>query len=298
MIEKSNTNVFSTYLDSELHQGIATFDNTEFTSSIPYCSGFVEYSKNIHDSKIDPFYFVGCLYPNEIVSAKPSPNLPDPITVMKYNDQTTSRLKVESEQPVTIQTFANSTILINSAQNTHINVTISSVSGTSNLENSRTFNGILPSSGKIIVDTNPPNEIILEINGAPSGSISGMKFIDENGNGIKDSGESGLGNWEIVLKKLDDMSIATITTASDGTYSFGSLPVGTYNLNEIQQSGWKQTAPGSGSYTITLAAGDDVTGKDFGNTQEHPIPEFPTLFIPVVSMIGLVLLIAGMKIKR
>ncbi|MBI3195338.1 MAG: VCBS repeat-containing protein, partial [Ignavibacteriae bacterium] len=98
-----------------------------------------------------------------------------------------------------------------------------------------------------------------------NGSLSGTKFNDLNANGIKDGGEPGLPNWSIYLS-----GAASETTLTDvnGNYSFTNLQAGTYTISEEQRSGWEQTFPVSPStYTITLSAGQDTTGFDFGNIQ-------------------------------
>lgn len=97
------------------------------------------------------------------------------------------------------------------------------------------------------------------------GGISGQKFNDLNGNGVKDLGEHGLPGWTIVLTKPDGTTV-TQTTNVNGDYNFGSLSTGTYTVSEQLQSGWKQTAPIGGIYTIAITPADYKTGKDFGNT--------------------------------
>lgn len=90
--------------------------------------------------------------------------------------------------------------------------------------------------------------------------ISGHKFDDSNVDGVWDEGESPLGEWGIQLSNGEERS-----TAADGSYSFSVRP-GTYTVNELLQSGWRQTAPGgSGSFEFTVASGQVVEGVDFGN---------------------------------
>jgi len=101
------------------------------------------------------------------------------------------------------------------------------------------------------------------------GSISGIKFRDTNGNGVRDSGETKLSGWTIFLDTndngvLDPGEQSTITTAS-GKYEFTGLVAGTYIVREVLQPGWKQTAPAGGKYTVVIISGSTVTGKDFGN---------------------------------
>jgi hypothetical protein len=110
-----------------------------------------------------------------------------------------------------------------------------------------------------------------EILSAPtySGSISGIKFNDLNGNGTRDLGEPGLANWTIVLTRPDGSNETAITNL-DGTYIFSNLSAGKYTVGEVQQGFWKQTAPSTGTYNVTITSSEeDVTGKDFGNFHHH-----------------------------
>ncbi len=99
-----------------------------------------------------------------------------------------------------------------------------------------------------------------------NGSISGMKFNDSNGNGLKDAGEAGLSNWTIVLKNNTGSIIDIEMTGASGTYTFSGLAAGTFTVEEMKQVNWIQTFPKApGTYNITLAQGGTITGIDFGN---------------------------------
>ena len=128
-----------------------------------------------------------------------------------------------------------------------------------------------PSAGNYVVDLAPGQNITgvnfgnkVEKDDRP-GSICGMKFNDIDGNGKKDVREPGLGNWTIVLTGAVEM---TVTTDKDGSFCFVDLPAGDYTIKEIMQEGWIQTLPASGNYTFNLAAGQNITGIDFGNKVE------------------------------
>ena len=89
-----------------------------------------------------------------------------------------------------------------------------------------------------------------------------------NGNGIKDAGDTTVANSAV--------------TDANGNYSMG-LNAGKYIVCETQQAGWTQSYPaniacaGFGGWGITLTAGDNDTGNDFGNWQNghedrHEVP--------------------------
>ncbi|TAK56769.1 MAG: T9SS type A sorting domain-containing protein, partial [Bacteroidetes bacterium] len=95
-------------------------------------------------------------------------------------------------------------------------------------------------------------------------SISGLKFFDSDSSGTKNTCEAGLSGFKIELTK--GAVKETLTTASDGSFSFTNKLPGTYTLREIQKTGWSQTKPAGGaSYTIAISSGVDTSGFQFGN---------------------------------
>ncbi len=106
-----------------------------------------------------------------------------------------------------------------------------------------------------------------------SGSISGIKFDDKNGNGVKNPGEQGLSGWTIKL--ATPAGVLTATTGGNGAYSFSKLAAGTYVLSEVPRPGWLQTLPRSGAYIINLKPGGKRSGCDFGNFKPVPKPPKP-----------------------
>jgi SdrD B-like domain len=110
---------------------------------------------------------------------------------------------------------------------------------------------------------------------------SGTKFVDTNGNGVRDSGEPGKSGVQIHLFGTDGLGNAVHRhplTDANGNYSI-SVPPGNYTVCESVPSGWTQSFPTSGvscaghtgasglGYSITLASGDVDSGNDFGNFQ-------------------------------
>jgi hypothetical protein len=100
-------------------------------------------------------------------------------------------------------------------------------------------------------------------------SIQGLIFNDLNGDGIRQPGEPALAGWNCFLDFNNngqfDPGDIRVATNSSGVYQFNSLPAGTYHISQVPPTGWTRTTPLSPrSYTITVIAGQQVTGKNFG----------------------------------
>jgi hypothetical protein len=96
--------------------------------------------------------------------------------------------------------------------------------------------------------------------------IEGMKFADSNNNGVKDSSDTGLTGWPIVLDSLSGTPIETTYTNPLGQYELTDILPGTYLVSEMNKTGWVQTYPAQpGTYTVTVDSGEIALGKDFGN---------------------------------
>ena len=95
-------------------------------------------------------------------------------------------------------------------------------------------------------------------------SISGLKFDDQNYNGVQDPGEPPLEGWTIELDAGADGTVdQTTVTAVDGTYSFVNLGPGTYRLREVIQADWVQIT--TDPLDIVGQSGVDVSNVNFGN---------------------------------
>jgi serine-aspartate repeat-containing protein C/D/E len=100
-------------------------------------------------------------------------------------------------------------------------------------------------------------------------SISGNKFQDTNGNGVRNAGEPGLQGITVFLDannngKLDAGELST-TTDVNGNYTFTNVGPGTYLVREVQQAGFTQTT--ANPAVIVASSGANVTGVLFGNFQ-------------------------------
>ena len=114
---------------------------------------------------------------------------------------------------------------------------------------------------------------------SPPAAIHGRKYADNDGNGAQGPDEPGLNGWTIELyddagdlvdtRTTADMDLDLSTTIEpvdeSGLYWFDNLDPGIYTVVEVQQSGFEQTAPAGGSYTLTLVDNQVVEDIDFGN---------------------------------
>ncbi|WP_158270365.1 DUF11 domain-containing protein [Limnohabitans sp. 2KL-17] len=124
------------------------------------------------------------------------------------------------------------------------------------------------------------------------GEISGMKFNDLDGNGVRDADgadnligtaddEAGLAGWRIFLDQdkdgLLDAGERSTLTDNMGYYSFSVIPDAdpsdsdndAYRVREVQQTGWVQTTANPKDIVIT-ACHPQVCHVDFGNQQLMP----------------------------
>lgn len=119
------------------------------------------------------------------------------------------------------------------------------------------------SSIEVPADLVDEQAVRVDFTNARFASISGTKWNDLNGNGIRDEGEPGL---EGVLISLEGESIyRQAITAADGTYSFESLRPGTYTVSETVPDGWTNTTPAS--LIVTIGYGEGLAGVDFLNAE-------------------------------
>ena len=95
-------------------------------------------------------------------------------------------------------------------------------------------------------------------------TISGVKFNDVNGNGIRDTGEPGLQGVTINLAGAS--ATASTTTDASGNFTFSNLSPGNYVVSEVVPNGFHQTAPAApGTFAVTLTTGQIVGSLVFGN---------------------------------
>jgi hypothetical protein len=106
---------------------------------------------------------------------------------------------------------------------------------------------------------------------APS-SLSGFVYIDNNNNGVKDTGEQGISGVNVTLSGTNDLG-QTIslsqTTAADGSYQFQGLRPGNYTLKERLPDG-------------QFLEGTDSVGSQGGSVSEDQISSI----VPTPGTVG------------
>lgn len=120
----------------------------------------------------------------------------------------------------------------------------------------------LARNGAVTLDNN-----VISIADCMTGTISGAKFNDLNGDGLQQFGEPMLAGYTVYIdvnsNDVLDPGESQTTTDASGNYSFSNLVPGTYRIRQLQGAGFTQTTPNPGP--IDLDEGDTVTDVDFGD---------------------------------
>jgi protocatechuate 3,4-dioxygenase beta subunit len=101
-------------------------------------------------------------------------------------------------------------------------------------------------------------------------NISGFKISDTNGNGVWDPGETGIGNWKIMLLNDKGTQIASTSTDASGFYQFMNIFPGDYNVAEEMKAGFTSTNATSMPVTVENM---DVMNVNFTNQVTVPLPQ-------------------------
>lgn len=92
-------------------------------------------------------------------------------------------------------------------------------------------------------------------------SLGDFVWDDANGNGLQDSGESGIGNVPVSLYKSgSSTAVSTTATASDGSYSFQNLVPGSYYVKFGLPAGYDKFTV-SNSSDVNKNSDADASGK-------------------------------------
>jgi len=104
----------------------------------------------------------------------------------------------------------------------------------------------------------------------PPTQICFVKYRDTDGDGVRDTGEILLPNWQFTLFNNANFVIGGAVTGPSSWPNCFNLAPGTYTLKEIPKPGWYQTQPiNLAPHTVTLAAGQ-IVNIAFGNRQGTP----------------------------
>ncbi|MFA6373075.1 MAG: SdrD B-like domain-containing protein, partial [Methanothrix sp.] len=131
-----------------------------------------------------------------------------------------------------------------------------------------TFSNLVPGTYEvddpILVTLTTQVHVVVNVPAFSPNIISGMKFNDLNGNGVKDTGELGVPNWEIDLVYVvpgPDILMAQVNTDANGAYKFINIPPGNYEVKELARQGWTATTPTVRSVHIPGSS----SNQNFGN---------------------------------
>jgi uncharacterized delta-60 repeat protein len=104
-----------------------------------------------------------------------------------------------------------------------------------------------------------PEEALSTLNGQNPNGVWKLEVTDT---AAEDVGK--LNSWSLSFTSRGEP--AALTDAA-GNFSFPNLAPGSYMIRQVTQAGFTQTAPATGSHVITLAAGQNETGRNFGNVR-------------------------------
>ncbi len=119
----------------------------------------------------------------------------------------------------------------------------------------------------------------LNVSGSSMARVSGNIFLDQNGDGRAEAGDSDLKGIAVYID-LNHNGVADAgepQTLTDGAGNYQlTISAGMYRVREVLPAGYGVSSPGRGFYDITLGAAQNLSRKDFADTQ-HPLPASPPL---------------------
>ena len=122
-----------------------------------------------------------------------------------------------------------------------------------------------PDGGKYIYSPLSSSKSNQDFGNHGSLSVSGHVYYDLDADGTKDGQEPYLNNWVVQLYDTGLGSvIAEQTTPSDGSFSFGNIAPGAYELRQVLAADWTCNTPDGGKY-IYSSLSSSKSNQDFGN---------------------------------
>lgn len=130
--------------------------------------------------------------------------------------------------------------------------------------------GYFPTTPTLVsVKVTPDAPAVVNFGNVPYGSISGTKYVDNDGDGTVTAGDGTLAG---VMIKLDGKTVfgdivgIEMATDVDGGYNFVNLMPGVYRVTEVVPDGMEAVLPDATiGWNLTLSPGQDVTAQNFLN---------------------------------
>jgi hypothetical protein len=126
----------------------------------------------------------------------------------------------------------------------------------------------------VIVTVGVGDQITCTFTNERRGAIAMRIFDDRNGNGVRNSTEAWLVDWNVQLYRAPSQLLGTQNTDSNGSARFANLTPGSYVVCEVVPAGWTPTTPsandpvyGQPCRQLMVTAGMVVSTR-FGNTTE------------------------------
>ncbi len=111
----------------------------------------------------------------------------------------------------------------------------------------------------------------LSLDQVGDGALTGLVFVDGNGNGVRDEGEAGIAGIVVTIKPVNGTLSRQSTTDATGAYQFTNLPLDTYTISVVLPGGFRVTTTTS----LTQVTNGSTTGPEIGITGQ--------LFLPLVQ---------------
>ena len=124
----------------------------------------------------------------------------------------------------------------------------------------------------------------------PSSAATGFKWLDVNGDGIRNAGEPGLAGVYIYLD-LDgddrpDIGEPASISKADGSYSITPPQTGVFAIREVVEAGFIQTFPVSGEHMLDFGSSPLLRGLDFGNNESSDWGDAPAPYLTTRAQNG------------
>lgn len=97
--------------------------------------------------------------------------------------------------------------------------------------------------------------------------LGGFVYVDTNGNGLRDAGETGIAGVAIAITNTATSATVNLTTDASGAYLAPNLPAGTYRIAETQPPQYADGQEQVGTLGGTHAANDVFDGVALGVSQ-------------------------------